>query len=441
MVVLEVWREYYGKLQRLGLFEGAEGEAPTFSYLDDYANNPNAQAISLSLPLSSEAYSSEEYKGFFEGLVPEGRVRTELAHRFRISPSDYLGILRHLENESIGALVFRNPEGSIAEANNPDYITLDEATLMNLVEFPVRTSADLAEKGRFSLAGAQAKIGVYIDESEASFSSTPGQNLLEKCFLPQGTAPSTHILKIPDADFSDLPANEAFCLSIARNCGLEVAEAWVCSIDGTQVFVSKRFDRLIKDEAMRIGEMLRPLRLHQEDFCQALGVPSYRKYEIEQSGNYVALIARLLERTSTHVIEDKKAFARQIVFDYLIGNCDNHIKNYSLLYSPDWNARRLAPAYDIVCTTILGYSREMGISIGDNRVIDDITRTDWNLFSEDLRIPYKTVVEIMNDIITRFKAVDIGVKTKGLPESFKEVANRVMADASTRFEKLERCAL
>ena len=128
-----------------------------------------------------------------------------------------------------------------------------------------------------------------------------------------------------------------------------------------------------------------PLRLHQEDFCQALGWGDYLKYEVDPTSCYARICGNLIREVSSDAIADIRAFMRQMAFDYLIGNCDSHMKNHSFLYAPSWDAKRLAPAYDIVCTTVLGYDRNLGIMIGDHRAIDDVEPDDFDLLVGDVR--------------------------------------------------------
>jgi serine/threonine-protein kinase HipA len=188
---------------------------------------------------------------------------------------------------------------------------------------------------------------------------------------------------------------------------------------------------------LRIDGLPRPYRLHQEDFLQALGLPEYRKYEIDATDNYASIIARLIERASSDVIRDKLDFARQVVFSYLIGNCDNHLKNYSFLLSSDWGTRRIAPAYDIVCTTILGYSRDMGISIGNARNIDAIAADDWRLFAQDLRIPETQLVGLIASIVSAFEKNHEQVAQKLSGHSEAEILNKILDDSQGRLVNLK----
>ena len=96
---LTVFREYHGQFQEVGKFnENMDGRS--FSYSQSYLKSAHSHALSLSLPLRPEPYSQNDYQGFFEGMIPEGVGRNELAHRFHISPSNYLSLLEHLESSA-----------------------------------------------------------------------------------------------------------------------------------------------------------------------------------------------------------------------------------------------------------------------------------------------------------------------------------------------------
>ncbi|MGH7881555.1 MAG: HipA domain-containing protein, partial [Candidatus Dormibacteraceae bacterium] len=107
-------------------------------------------------------------------------------------------------------------------------------------------------------------------------------------------------------------------------------------------------------------------RLHQEDFCQALGIPARLKYESDGGPGMAAMLG-LIRRHSTDVAADTDAFIERIAFNYLIGNADAHAKNFSLLYTS--MGVRLAPAYDLLSTAIYPrLSKNMATTI--NRMWD-----------------------------------------------------------------------
>ncbi|MEV4418814.1 HipA domain-containing protein [Patulibacter sp. NPDC049589] len=204
---------------------------------------------------------------------------------------------------------------------------------------------------RLSLAGAQDKLPVVVADD-----GTVG--------LTRGGTPSTHILKTPIARLADTVANEAFCLAFGRQLsdrsrkhGLLTVSAAPIVVDGRDALLVERYDR------ERTGDGVR--RLHQEDLCQALGIPTARKYENE-GGPTIEACATLLRD-----VGDPRGLLRfvdAIVLSFLVGNHDAHGKNYSLLCSTGTQRARLAPIYDVLSTAAYhgttNLTRKMAMRIG-----------------------------------------------------------------------------
>lgn len=424
-MALTVWREYLGKWQEVGSFSGY-APSVSFAYSPEYLALVEAVPLSQSLPLRLEQFERGEFQPFFEGMLPEGPVRTELAHRFQVSPSDYLTLLERIGGECVGALSFcrQGEEPPVA-----GYRHLEEAEVSGLQGDEVDCMATSMQSSRLSLAGAQSKTGWMLSEGV-----NPAKADLGSWMVPMGSAPSTHVIKVSSPRHRLLPQNEYVCMETARCCGLKVARSWVSeTLPG--VFISERYDRSWAQERL-VGGVPAPLRLHQEDFCQSLGWPSYMKYENQPNSCYAREAGGVIRRVCADVIGDKCSFARQLAFDYLVGNCDSHMKNHSILWSPDWHARRLAPAYDIVCTTIMGYDHNLGIDIGDHRVIDEVGPQDLELLAEDVGMPVRTLAQ------------DCAVIVERAPETLKmfadsegdmgEVAAAILKDAEGRLDVLRR---
>jgi serine/threonine-protein kinase HipA len=220
----------------------------------------------------------------------------------------------------------------------------------------------LAEEGiRLSLAGAQEKIALaYIDGAWC---------------VPLNGAPSTHILKpgYPgESRFPDIAVNEYICMQLALKLGLPVPETMLLDIQGIPVFCIARYDRTIAEIAGKASIR----RIHQEDFCQALGIMSDRKYQAD-GGPSLVQIAALIREYSSSPILDIPLLMRMVLFQYLIGNCDAHGKNYSLLYSESGRVG-LAPSYDSLSTAIYpGLSRRMSMKIGGTYELDRIDTEDF----------------------------------------------------------------
>lgn len=422
-MALDVYREFQGKLELVGGFTDAVQHDRMFEYDAAYLQQENSHALSLSLPLSVKPYPHKRYAPFFDGMIPEGPVRTELAHRFQIPVSDGLGLLERIGGECVGALMFL-PHGMDPSVQKPSYRRLKQEDIDGLIAGEVVAMATNMQESRLSLAGAQSKTGWLLPEGK-----DPKTAQVEDWLAPEGSAPSTHIIKVSAPGHEDLPYNEHVCMEAASMCGLKTAKTWVPSFM-PKALISERYDRIWLGDSRSIDGVRVPLRLHQEDFCQANGWPSYLKYENDPYACYARTCGNLIRETSSDAIADVRSFAMQLVFDYLVGNCDSHMKNHSLLFSPDWESKRLAPTYDVVCTTIMGYDHNLGIVIGDHRCIDEVAVEDLELFAGDLGMSSRMFKRDCGQLVERFsRAFERLVSAGG---NIGRVATQIVNDAQER---------
>ncbi|MCM1039908.1 MAG: HipA domain-containing protein [Ruminococcus sp.] len=115
-----------------------------------------------------------------------------------------------------------------------------------------------------------------------------------------------------------------------------------------------------------------------------MGISSFDKYEHHGAG-YLKKIFQLLRHYSANPIEDHLKLWDMEIFNYLIGNTDNHIKNLSLIYGENLKSIRLAPAYDMISTTIYESStRDMSVSVDGIYRIDDIKRASFQREAENI---------------------------------------------------------
>ncbi len=326
--------------------------------------------ISASLPLRPEAHQRSGL-AWFANLLPEGGTRERIARRLRLSPDDDFGLLEALGRDCAGALTIASEEGT-RQPLRPRYQRLSEAQLVSVVDDVTRLPL-LHEEGRLSLAGAQNKLPVHVDESELD--------------LPLDGAPSSHILKLPNRDFGNLVENELLCLRLANAVGLPSAQASALYIGKTPALLVERYDRETTAEG-------RLRRLHQEDFVQALGMTRYQKYEHDQGVTF-AQCGELLRSTAARPALELRILLRWLFFNLAIGNRDNHGKNLSRLLSegdsPRW---RLAPFYDLVNTT--GYktlSRSLAFSIGGVDRVERLRAPQWEQFARTMNLPVRFVLD------------------------------------------------
>ena len=357
--------ELSGELIPVGKLESRDGLEAAFRYYGSYLSIPGIRPISLSLPLQEEAFSTSATRIYFEGLLPEGFTRRSVAQWMHTSENDYLSLLYGLGRECLGAVRI-STEGDTPDASY-ERLTLDE--VKKLAGEGAAKSAEMVVESHLSLTGASGKAGLYYDSENGEW------------YFPKGTAPSTHIVKQSHVRLGGIVVNEQLTLMAAGKCGIDTAPCFIINTgegsDSEILLASQRYDRSFAGSVKSINGMPAPLRLHQEDFAQALGIPAAEKYEAQGQKRMKAMF-ELLRKYSSDPIEDQLKLWDIIIFNRLAGNTDGHVKNFSMLYAPDMKGMRLAPAYDLVSTAVYpSCTRNMAFSIGGANSLDEITRKSF----------------------------------------------------------------
>ena len=405
--------EKNGRMVPVGSISGEDYRTARFSYRDEYLDDADAVPVSISLPLQRESFSAEQTRQFFEGLLPEGFTRRSVAQWLHLDENDYLSILHQLGRECLGAIRVLK-EG---ETQTASYEMITRQQVKALAAEGAQKSAEIVTRSHLSLTGASGKVGLYYD-------STGNQ-----WYLPQGTAPSTHIVKQSHVRLEGIVTNEQLSMMTAAKCGIEVPESFIIDLgsgeDKEVLYATRRYDRTFEGAADTISGLMCPLRLHQEDFSQALGIPSAGKYEKGHEG-YMRRMFELLRQFSSNPIADQQKLWDLIVFCYLLGNTDAHIKNFSLLYGKDLRSIRLAPAYDLVSTTIYESStREMSFYVGNALVIDEITEDSFREAAAEIHIGERFAVRRYNYICNHFR------------EALREAAAELREAGFSKAEEIE----
>ncbi|WP_235568834.1 HipA domain-containing protein [Lysobacter sp. Root983] len=221
--------------------------------------------------------------------------------------------------------------------------------------------------GQFSLAGAQPKIALLNEGGRWA--------------VPSGRIPTTHILKPPSNDHDGYVENEHFCLRLSARMGLPTAHSSILRFGDEIAICVERYDR-------QQGADGTWLRVHQEDFCQALGIHPQRKYQNE-GGPSPAAMASLLRQHSLMPRTDVETLFLALMFNWLIAGTDAHGKNYSLLLGEGGSAR-LAPLYDI--SSALPYDDldrhkiKMAMKVGRHYRWKEINPRDWLSLAKELNL-------------------------------------------------------
>ena len=316
-----------------------------FTY-DENWHGGTMPPLSQSLPLDG-TFGPPAVEGFFGGLLPEGAPRELLARQLGISAGNDFGLLEALGGDTAGALTLLAPGVTPAPQGHDVRWLEDDELAKELDELPNRPMhADEDGEYRLSLAGVQDKLPVVVGADG-------------RIGLTKGRTPSTHILKIPIARLDDTVANEALSLAIGTRLGIATVTAVPHRAGGREFLLVERYDRQVADAGTR--------RLHQEDFCQALGIVAQRKYE-QEGGPGLGDLFAMLRRAVAVPARDAPQLLDYIALSFLVGNHDAHGKNYSLLYAPRTHQATLAPAYDVVSTVayrrVRPMSRKMAMRIG-----------------------------------------------------------------------------
>lgn len=421
---LTVEIEINGKSVYVGDIVGNDHTDTVFTYADEYIDSVDSRAISISLPLEKRSFSVEQTKNFFEGLLPEGFMRRSVAEWLRTDENDYITILAGLGNECLGAIKISDNGMPRLEQS---YIKLTDEEVRNLAREGATESVQLVTKAHLSLTGASGKVGLYFDEANDDW------------YLPMGEAPSTHIVKQSHIRLKKIVANEQLCLLTAKNLGIDVADSFVVNLgssnDEDVLFATKRYDRKIADGNRNINGLMVPYRLHQEDFAQALGIPASRKYEKDEAG-YMKKLFEVIGKYSANPIEDRIKIWDVCIFNYLVGNTDNHIKNFSLVYSEDLKSVRLAPAYDIISTMIYESSAEdMAMSIGGVYNINKIGRESFARQAKIVGLGNSLAMKRFDTLVQGFvramNAARLELEEKGF-DGLEDICQRILDSGGIR---------
>ncbi|WP_080799165.1 HipA domain-containing protein [Arabiibacter massiliensis] len=424
----------YRGARLIGVLDREEGEPfYGFSYFESYVRSPEALPLSASLPLAPGRYPGAQTLPFFEGLLPEGDARSVVARQFHVSPRNPAQLIRALGRDCAGDVMVVEAGDPVQPPSRGEYLRLPRG-LEDLARDPLREVAELRAEHRLSLAGAQEKIALYHDDREP---------LDDGWYVPANGSPSSHIVK-PQVSgrFPHLALNEYLCMTAASLAGIEAAKASLLYPE-SPLLVVERFDRI--DSGERTEQGLRLLtRVHQEDACQALGYCSDDKYEGASSA-YVSEAVELLMACAERPAEALRELHRLMLFNYLIGNCDAHLKNYSLIWSGPASVR-LAPAYDLVSTAVYDgrfgakLDRGMGLRLGRHLNIDKVDADDLNTLAKELRQPPKAAWEerarLCDVLEEAFRQAAERAAGLGFGEAAPDLARRILFGAKIRMKVL-----
>lgn len=355
----------FSQSETVGTLEFIEPGKCTFSYDDFWIKN--RFPISPCIPFDVEC-SQQTIINFLRNLFPEGDAFDLLLASQNLSKNNLYAILITIGMDTAGILSFSDVE------YQKEKTVLREITEQELIQ--KLSSNDIQElvtwdgKYRLSVAGVQNKLNVFID-TDGRFT------------LANGKYSSTHILKFSSKKYESIVINELFCMRLAKEVKLNVANVSYRKFGKHDSLIVERFDRKVTPEEVK--------KRHIIDACQALDLPPEYKYEHNfGSGEHVQHIRdgvsfnKLFELAKTCSVPAivTQSLVDWMVFNLIIGNSDAHGKNASFFISS--SGMSITPFYDLVSVTYeasknINIDTALAMAIGDNFDIANITA--YNLLS------------------------------------------------------------
>jgi len=405
--------DVYLQEKLVGQLRQGQSGALDFTYAEAFLSS-SPIGISLSLPLQDIPHEGNNVKSYFSGLLPDESVRDRLAKYLGLSEQNPFALLEAIGGDCAGALALYPQGQKPLESNEDDIEVLDDYKLKEILELIKRRPMLAGDEGyRLSLAGAQNKLAVGFENN--------------KVILIKGGTPTTHILKPLIDHISDSAHNELFCMRLAKMMDIDVPFASLHYVDDTPYYLVKRYDRIIHEN----GSVS---RIHQEDFCQALGIAPEIKYEREGGPN-LAQCQELIRENSIRPAVDQIKFLNTVMFNYFIGNNDAHGKNFSLLYS---NIKpELAPAYDLLSTAIYpALSPKMAMKIGGKYNPRDVYLRHWYRILPDTKAAQSRFEKQLNTmaqkIQTNARSLKKQLNEEGLNSSVYDDISAMIQDRCNR---------
>lgn len=342
--------------QPAGTLALADG-ALSFHYADAWLSRPGAVALSRSLPLQAQPFGDQQARPFFEGLLPEGRIRRPGVRQRQLSHGNDLALLTRLGDECAGAVTFAEPGQALpAPVPDPAVRWLDDAQVAALLDGSPPPSMPAGEESWFS-----RRVPVVFDGARIG--------------LPLAGTPGSHYLVPALRAVEHSVANAAFCTALAQVLGLRPAQTQMRSVLGRPFLLVERYDRAVAASGQR-------RRLHQEDFCQALGALPAMKYQ-HAGGPGLARCFDLLRRATHPVRPQLLRLFDDVVFNALIGNHAAHARNFSLLYAG--RETILAPSGTPWSTAVHpALAPRMAMAIGSQYDFSQVQARDWEQFAQSI---------------------------------------------------------
>lgn len=250
-----------------------------------------------------------------------------------------------------------------------------------------------------ALTGVQPKLSLWLDKCKKNIRFTIVDDK------------SNYIIKPQSKTYKFLPENEDLCMHLANTFGIETAKHSLIRLPaGELAYITQRFDR----ENER--------KLSCEDLCQLSETLTEHKYR----GSYEKT-GKIIKQYATQSGLDTLHYFELVVFSFIIGNADMHLKNFSMLEKTDGEFS-LSPAYDLVSTMLVIKNESEQMSLTLNGRKNKITKNDFMALAINLAITEKQVENSFNSFSKKLKSAQWWIESSFLPEAQKFNLNKIVTE-------------
>lgn len=275
-------------------------------------------------------------------------------------------------------------------------IEIDDKTLNML-------ATETTNKG-FTVPGVQKKLSLHL----VSDNGKPRLTLVNY--------PTGYILKPQVAEFEALPESEQLIMTIADMSGISTVPHALIKGNGGLSYITKRVDRVF------LGEKTEMLAM--EDFCQL----DLRLTEDKYRGSYERC-AKIIKAYSSRVGIDMAEFYIRLVFCFIVGNSDMHLKNFSLIETSEGSCEYvLSPAYDLlpVNANIPADKEQFALAMNGKKM--NIRKGDFLIFADVCGITRPTAEKMINNLVELTPKWIVMCDNSLLPDELKDRLKKIITE-------------
>jgi len=262
---------------------------------------------------------------------------------------------------------------------------------ININENELKKYAKELIKANIAITGVQPKLSLWLEESKQNISFTIVDNK------------SNYIIKLQSEVYQFLPENEDLCMHLASELKIQTAKHSLIKLSsGSLAYITQRFDRI------------KGKKLASEDLCQLSETLTEHKYR----GSYEKT-GKIIRKYSSQPGFDALNYFELVLFGFITGNADMHLKNFSMSENMHGNFT-LSPAYDLLSTFLVIDNENEQLSLNINGKKNKVKLKDFDILAKNLLLNEKQKENIYHKFFKKEKKLKWWIENSFLPKNQKE---------------------